>query len=131
MIPLCLSEGVGVIPWSPLARGRLARSEATVRSGSDRLSKQWYPESQAQTAIVETVRSIAKTRGIPPAQLGLAWVLSKPAVSAPVIGVSKPHHLLDALGAIDVELTAEEIAALEAPYVPTAVVAIEEPWRVV
>lgn len=121
MLPLCLSEGIGVIPWSPLARGRLTRpwGEETLRAGTDPLGETLYGESEAQSkAIVDALNGLATRRGVPPARLALAWVLSRPAVTAPIVGVTKLPQLDDAVAALDVELTADEIAALEAPYRP-------------
>ncbi|MHB1987253.1 MAG: aldo/keto reductase [Acidimicrobiales bacterium] len=118
MLPLCADEGVGVIPWSPLARGRLTRpwDEATARSETDEFGKRLYAD--ADRAIVEAVAEIAESRGVTPAQIALAWVLSKPVVTAPIIGVTRSDHLTDAIESLAVELSAEDIAALEAPYEP-------------
>ncbi|MHA6620747.1 aldo/keto reductase [Pseudonocardia sp. DLS-67] len=119
MHPLCLDQGVGVIPWSPLARGRLARmpeQRTTVRSGSDPIGDRMYGE--ADDAVVQAVADVAKARDLPLAQVALAWMLHGEAVSAPIVGATKPGHVEDAVAAVDVELTDEEIAALEAPYVP-------------
>jgi aryl-alcohol dehydrogenase (NADP+) len=119
MHPLCLDQGVGVIPWSPLARGRLTREwdDETARSQSDEMGKRLYSES-SDRAVVERVGEVAAERGIPRAQVALAWMLSKPAVTAPIVGATKRHHLDDAVAAVDVELSADEIARLEEPYVP-------------
>ncbi|GAA5136668.1 aldo/keto reductase [Pseudonocardia adelaidensis] len=119
MHPLCLDQGVGVIPWSPLARGRLARlpeERTTTRSSSDPIADRMYTESD--DAVVQAVADVAKSRGLPLAQVALAWMLHKEAVSAPIVGATKPGHVEDAVAAVDVELTDSEIAALEAPYVP-------------
>jgi 1-deoxyxylulose-5-phosphate synthase len=119
MHPLCLDQGVGVIPWSPLARGRLARlpeERTTVRSGSDPIGDNLYSESD--DAVVHAVADVAKARDLPLAQVALAWMLHQEAVSAPIVGATKPGHVEDAVAAVDVELSDEEIAALEAPYVP-------------
>jgi 1-deoxyxylulose-5-phosphate synthase len=119
MHPLCLDQGVGVIPWSPLARGRLARlpeERTTVRSGSDPIGDNLYSESD--DAVVHAVADVAKARDLPLAQVGLAWMLHQEAVSAPIVGATKPGHVEDAVAAVDVDLSDEEIAALEAPYVP-------------
>jgi aryl-alcohol dehydrogenase-like predicted oxidoreductase len=127
MIPLCLSEGVGALPWSPLARGLLAgtRRSITDRSASTRAETDTYGhtlyEDENDWAIVEAVRTVAESRGIPMAQVALAWLLSKPVVTAPIVGASKLAQLDDAIAAVDVVLTAEEIAMLEAPYRPHAV----------
>jgi aryl-alcohol dehydrogenase-like predicted oxidoreductase len=116
MNPLCLEEGVGLIPWSPLAGGFLAgsRDAGTVRSqsvwGRDRYNR------PADQAVLEALRQVAAQRGETPAQVAIAWMLSKPAVTAPIVGVTKPHHLDDPLKAVENPLSAEEIASLEAPY---------------
>ncbi len=121
MLPLCEAEGIGVIPWSPLARGRLTRpwNEQTSRSETDEFGKTLYSErtEDGDRKIVDTVISIAEKRGVAPAQVALAWVLARPVVSAPIVGASKARHIEDAVAAVDLELTADEIAALEAPYV--------------
>lgn len=121
MLPLCREEGIGVIPWSPLARGRLTRDwdETTARTETDEFGKTLYAATaDADRKVVEAVAKVAKARGIPRAQVALAWVLQQPGVTAPIIGASKMSHLDDAVAALSVKLTAEEIAALEAPYVP-------------
>jgi aryl-alcohol dehydrogenase-like predicted oxidoreductase len=122
MMPLCGAEGIGVIPWSPLARGRLARpwdQQATDRSGSDEFGRTLYQRTaDADRLVAEQVAQVAKACGIPMAQVALAWQLSKPYITAPIVGATKPQHLDDALAAVNVQLTAEEIAKLEEPYVP-------------
>ncbi len=121
MLPLCEDMGVGVIPWSPLARGLLTRdwSEQTRRSESDTVAKAMFARTEEpDRKVVEAVATIAAARVLPRAQIALAWVLSKPVITAPIIGTTKPVHLTDAIAALDVRLTPEEIAALEAPYVP-------------
>ncbi len=120
MLPLCDDQGVGVIPWSPLARGRLTRpwDEQTIRSETDAFGKALYPDSDR--VIVEQVLTIASERGVAPAQVALAWVSSNPVVTAPIVGVTKPHHLDDALASLEIELTDDEVARLEAPYTPHA-----------
>lgn len=123
MIPLCQDQGVGVIPWSPLARGRLARpwdqKGSTERAATDEFGKTLYATTEAaDRVIVDRVAEVAAARGVPQAQVALAWVLSKPFVTAPIIGATKPHHLDDALAALSLNLSSAEIAALEAPYVP-------------
>src|SRR5262249_47574508 len=124
MMPLCQSEGIGVIPWSPLARGRLARPwkvEDTVRStgASDAFGSTRYGKSEeADRKVVDTLQALSAERGIPAAQLALAWHLSKPFVTAPIIGATKPNHIADAVAAVEVKLSPEEIARLEAPYIP-------------
>src|SRR6476469_1236294 len=122
MHPLCADQGIGVIPWSPLARGRLTRdwNDETARSETDEFGKSLY--SEGDQAIVERVAEVAAERGIPRAQVALAWVLSKTVVSAPIVGVTKDAHLDDAVASVDVQLAAEEIARLEEPYTPHAVV---------
>jgi aryl-alcohol dehydrogenase-like predicted oxidoreductase len=125
MLPLCDAEGVGVIPWSPLARGRLTRDwdQTTGRSQTDEFGKTLYAHTvEADRKVVETVATIAKERDVPRAQVALAWVLAKPEVSAPIIGASKTAHLDDAIAALELGLTDREIARLEEPYVPHAVV---------
>ncbi|RXF70789.1 aldo/keto reductase [Hansschlegelia zhihuaiae] len=121
MLPLCAEEGVAVIPWSPLARGRLTRDwdEGSARQDTDEFGKTLYVESDRKVA--EAVAEIAKARGVPRAQVALAWVAQKEEVTAPIIGASKPNHITDALAAIELDLTAEEIAKLEAPYEPHGV----------
>jgi 1-deoxyxylulose-5-phosphate synthase len=119
MHPLCLDQGVGVIPWSPLARGRLAKlpeERTTTRSSSDPIGDAMYTE--ADDAVVHAVADVAKARGVSLAQVALAWMLHKEAVSAPIIGATKPGHVEDAVAAVDIELSDDEIAALESPYVP-------------
>jgi aryl-alcohol dehydrogenase-like predicted oxidoreductase len=127
MLPLCEAEGIGVIPWSPLARGLLAGTrksltdkDATARAKSDTYSAQLY-DQPGDWEVVEATRKVAAARGVPPAQVALAWLLSRPAVTAPIIGATKPEHLEDAVRAVDLKLTAEEVKALEAPYLPHAV----------
>jgi aryl-alcohol dehydrogenase (NADP+) len=118
MLGLCADQGIGVIPWSPLARGRLTRdwNEATERSETDAFGKTLYvPQDQE---IVEAVSRIAAARGISRAQVSLAWMLSKPIISSPIIGASKIGHLEDAVAAVSLKLDASEIQELEAPYVP-------------
>jgi aryl-alcohol dehydrogenase-like predicted oxidoreductase len=122
MLPLCLDQGIGVIPWSPLARGRLTRDwgEETERSQSDAFGSTLYHDA-SDRQIVERVAEVANERGVPRAQVALAWLLSKRAVTAPIVGATKPHHIEDAVSAIELELTPEEVARLEEPYVPHAV----------
>ena len=121
MLPLCASEGIGVIPWSPLARGTLTRDwqASTSRSETDQVSKRLYTKTaEADRRVVESVAAVAAKRGVPRAQVALAWLLSKQAVTAPIIGASKSNHLDDAMAALSLELTPDEIKALEEPYVP-------------
>ena len=120
MIPLCRDQGVGLIPWSPLARGRLARGPeqtGTKRSETDRFGQALYA-SMAETdqRVVAEVDKLAKTRELPRAQIALAWLLQKDAVTAPIVGATKMEHLETAVGALTVQLSQEEIMALEAPY---------------
>ena len=124
MLPLCLDQGVGVIPWSPLARGRLTRpwGEESARAKTDEFGKTLYRDPEhADEKVVGAVMALAKERGVPPAQIALAWLLHKPGVTAPIIGPSKPAHLTDIVPAVDLKLSAEEIARLEEHYVPHAV----------
>ncbi len=122
MMGLCRTEGIGVIPWSPLARGRLARpwaSESTKRSETDQFGNTMYSKTQeADKGVVDRLSDLSKKRDVPMAQLALAWLLSKPGVTAPIVGASKPHHLTDAVAALTVRLTPEEIKSMEEPYVP-------------
>jgi len=123
MMPLCEAEGIGVIPWSPLARGRLTRpwaeKDATSRAKTDEFGGTLYRAMEdADRRVVEKVMEVAAARGIPPAQVALAWMLSKSYLTAPIVGATKPQHLDDAIAAVDVRLSTDEIAALESPYVP-------------
>ena len=123
MMPLCQDMGVAVIPWSPLARGRLTRAweETSERIRTDEFGMTLYKAPDADRRVVEAVADVAAQRGVPKAQVALAWVLSKPYVTAPIIGVSKPTHLDDTIAALSLKLGADEIAALEEHYVPHAV----------
>jgi aryl-alcohol dehydrogenase-like predicted oxidoreductase len=123
MLPLCADQGIGVIPWSPLARGRLTRpwGTDTARSATDAFGKLLYHEDAADKAIVEAVAKLADQRGVTRAQIATAWVLQKPGVTAPIIGATKPEHLDDAVAALELTLTPAEIAVLEAPYQPKRV----------
>ena len=122
MMGLCRAEGIGVIPWSPLARGRLTRpwgGENTKRKEMDEVAKRLYsPSDEADRKVIDRLGEVAEQRGIPRAQVALAWLLSKPGVTAPIVGATKPHHLEDAAAALSVRLTGEEMASLEEPYVP-------------
>ncbi len=121
MLPLCADQGIAVIPWSPLARGRLAREWAaeTDRSKADGWADKIYaPMADNDHAIVDQVGKVATKRDVPRAQVALAWLIQKPEVTAPIVGVSKSRHLDDAIAALDLKLTADEIAALEEPYLP-------------
>ncbi|HET6825776.1 MAG TPA: aldo/keto reductase [Amnibacterium sp.] len=121
MLPYCLETGVGVLPWSPLARGRLTRDwdATTARSGSDEFGRTLFRQAEeADRRIVDAVARIAAERGVSRAQVALAWVLAQPAVTAPVVGATKPEHLDDAIDAEGLELTDDEVEQLEAEYVP-------------
>jgi len=126
MVPLCLDQGVGVIPFSPLARGLLAGTRErdgerhTVRAGSDTLTDRRYGGSDFD--VVDVVRAIAGERGVSPAQIALAWLLGKPGVTAPIVGATKTQHLDDAVATVEVKLSDEEVARLEAPYQPHSVI---------
>jgi 1-deoxyxylulose-5-phosphate synthase len=122
MIPLCLDQGVGVIPWSPLARGLLTGSRDrggerhTLRARTDSFGESLYDDSDFD--VVDAVRAVAGERGVPAAQVALAWLLSKPAVSAPIVGTTRLSHLEDAIASLQITLSEEEVARLEAPYRP-------------
>jgi 1-deoxyxylulose-5-phosphate synthase len=123
MMPLCKSEGIGVIPWSPLARGRLARpwdqKNSTPRQGTDEFGNAMYKRTaEADHAVVNKLSDLAAARHLPMAQIALAWQLSKPYITSPIIGATKPQHLEDAIAAVDIQLLPEEIAKLEEPYIP-------------
>jgi aryl-alcohol dehydrogenase-like predicted oxidoreductase len=121
MIPLCIDQGVGIIPWSPLARGRLTRpwAEHTPRSETDEFGRSLY--SEHDRVIVDAVLGVAAKRGVAPAQIALAWLLSKPGVDAPIVGATKSHHLADAVAAVELRLDDSEIESLEKGYQPHAV----------
>jgi aryl-alcohol dehydrogenase-like predicted oxidoreductase len=130
MLPLCLAEGIGVLPWSPLARGRLARAwetqPSTVRGQTDEYGKKLYSGTEElDEQVVDRVGEIAKSRGVPRAEIALAWLLHKPAITAPIVGATKLHHLEEAAAAPDVKLSATEIETLEAPYIPHPIVGFE------
>ena len=118
MLPLCADQGIGVIPWSPLARGRLTRpwDAQSARSQTDEFGKTLYPDSDR--LIVEEVAKVAAGRGVSPAQVALAWLVADPLITAPIIGATQPHHIDDAIASLAIELTAEEKAALERHYTP-------------
>jgi 1-deoxyxylulose-5-phosphate synthase len=121
MIPLCRDMGVAVIPWSPMARGRLTRDwdATTARTETDEFGKTLYGRTgDADRKVVERVAEMANARGVPRAQVALAWVAQKPGITSPIVGASKPAHLTDAVAALRLNLTAEEIAVLESAYVP-------------
>ncbi|WP_297834299.1 aldo/keto reductase [Pseudomonas sp.] len=129
MLPLCRDQGIAVLPWSPLARGRLTRdwNESSARADADEFGKSLYLErtADADRQVVEAVSSIANERGIPKAQVALAWVAQCAGVTAPLIGASKPQHLTDAVAAMELTLAPEDIERLEAPYVPHGVSGFE------
>lgn len=126
MLPLCLDQGVGVIPWSPLARGFLAGGRAnpgegnTERARTDEFAPRLY-YTKPDHAVVDAVEKIAKARGVSNMQVALAWVLRNPAITSPIIGASKAHHIADAMGALEIKLTDREARALERPYKPKRV----------
>ena len=125
MMPLCTAERIAVVPWSPLARGRLTRvwDTQTARSQTDEYGNKLYVSTvEGDRQVVEQVAAIAAARGVPKAQVALAWVAQKPYVTAPIVGVSKPQHLEDAVAALSLKLEPREIARLEEPYMPHAVV---------
>ena len=128
MIPLCLDEGIGVLPWSPLARGLLAGrgKDETVRAKTDTYGQRLYGEQAGEqdARIIARVGEVAAQRGLTPAQVALAWLLQKPGVIAPIVGASKSRHLADAFAALEIELSASDIALLEEPYEPRAVAGI-------
>jgi aryl-alcohol dehydrogenase-like predicted oxidoreductase len=124
MLPLCAAEGVAVVPWSPLARGRLTRDwEATSRRADTDLvlHRLYHATEEADRRVFDAVNAVAEARGVARAQVAMAWVMQKSGVTAPIVGASKLSHLDDAVAALSLRLTAEEVARLEAPYVPHAV----------
>lgn len=126
MLPLCRAEGIGVIPYSPLASGRLTRdwsAESTLRSETDQIAKGKY-DATADTdrLVVERVAELAEKHGVPRVHIALAWLLQKQPVAAPIVGATKIAHLEDAVGALSVKLSQEEVAYLEEPYVPHRIV---------
>ena len=123
MLPLCRDRQIAVIPWSPLARGRLTRDwdTETNRSQTDEFGRTLYDTSSSDRVIVERVAAVAADRGVPRAQVALAWVLGQPSITSPIIGATKLDHLTDAVAALDLSLTEEEVARLEEPYTPHAV----------
>ena len=121
MLPLCAAEGIGVLPWSPLARGRLTRdwSETSRRAETDEVLRRLYAATEdADRSVADTVKAVAEARGVARAQVALAWVIQKAGVSSPIIGAGRLHHLDDAVAALALDLAPDEIARLEAPYVP-------------
>lgn len=128
MLPLCRDQNIAVIPWSPMARGRLTRDwdDSTARLETDDFGRKLYgtaPESDR--AIVDAVAQVARSRGVPRAQVALAWVLQQPGITAPIIGATKAEHLDDAVAALSLKLTDEELRTLQAPYVPHPVVGFQ------
>src|SRR4026209_589966 len=125
MIPLCLNEGLGVIPWSPLARGRLARTGTSPTAGTTRAENDQYAvdlyDSPSDLEVIEAVRQVAGEAGVTPGEMSLAWLLTKPAVAAPIIGATKLEYLDSAVRALDLKLSPEQVAAVEAPYKPHSV----------
>ena len=123
MLPLCADQGVGALPWSPLARGKLTRDwdTTTERSQTDEFGKTLYVE-QSDRAVADAVARVAEARGVPRAQVALAWVSSNPVVTAPIVGARTPKHLEDAVASLDIALTDEEREQLESPYVPHPIV---------
>lgn len=121
MLPLCADQGVGVLPWSPLARGRLTRDwdDTTERSRTDEFGRRLYRE--ADRAVVDALAAVAAERGVARARVALAWLLRQSTVAAPIVGVTKPHHIDDAVAAVDIDLTDKEIQTLQEPYTPHAV----------
>jgi aryl-alcohol dehydrogenase (NADP+) len=121
MLPLCADQGIGVIPWSPLARGKLTRDwdESTARAGTDQFGKTLYREGDR--VIVDQVAEVAASRGVSRAQVALAWLLRQPVVTAPIVGVTKPVHLTDAVAAVDLRLDDDELARLESAYTPRGI----------
>jgi aryl-alcohol dehydrogenase-like predicted oxidoreductase len=125
MLPLCRAEGIAVMPWSPMARGRLTRDwdQGSARAETDAFGRTLYAKTgDADRKVVEAVAAIAAGRGVPRAQVALAWVLQQPGITSPIVGATKLEHLDDAVAALSLRLSAEECAALEAPYVPHEVV---------
>jgi 1-deoxyxylulose-5-phosphate synthase len=128
MIPFCLDQGIGILPWSPLARGLLAgkRRPKTVRAETDTYGHQLYGEqvSGADEGVIERLEEVAAASGVTPARMALAWLLHKPGVIAPIIGASKASHIEDAVAALDISLDSDTIARLEQTYLPHAVAGI-------
>jgi 1-deoxyxylulose-5-phosphate synthase len=121
MLPFCRDQGIAVMPWSPLARGRLTRgwNESSARLETDEFGKTLYNDfPESDRLVVEAVGKVASSRGVPRAQVALAWLLQKRGVTSPIVGASKPEHLTDAVAALALNLTADEIKMLEGPYVP-------------
>ena len=124
MLPLCEDQGIAVLPWSPLARGKLTRDwdEATTRSETDAFGQHLYDTSASDRVIAKRVAELAEERGVPRAQVALAWLCAKPAVTSPIVGATKLEHLDDAAASVELTLTADEVARLEEPYEPHDIV---------
>jgi len=128
MLPLCAAEGIGVIPWSPQARGKLTRdwNYTSIRTETDEAFGRLFAKTEdADRKVVDRVARVAAARGIPRAQVALAWLLAKPVITAPIVGATKLQHLGDALASVHVKLSEDEIALLEEPYIPHAVVGFD------
>jgi len=128
MLPLCAAEGIGVIPWSPQARGKLTRdwNYTSIRTETDEAFGRLFAKTEdADRKVVDQVARVAAARGIPRAQVALAWLLAKPVITAPIVGATKLQHLDDALASVRVKLSEDEIALLEEPYIPHAVVGFD------
>src|SRR6266851_1488292 len=128
MLPLCAAEGIGIIPWSPQARGKLTRdwNYTSIRTETDEAFTRLFAKTEdADRKVVDRVTQVAATRGIPRAQVALAWLLAKPVITAPIVGATKLQHLDDALASVRVKLSEDEMALLEEPYVPHAVVGFD------
>ena len=128
MLPLCAAEGIGVIPWSPQARGKLTRdwNYTSIRTETDEAFGRLFAKTEdADRKVVDRVAQVAAARGIPCAQVALAWLLAKPVITAPIVGATKLQHLDDALASVRVKLSEDEIALLEEPYIPHAVVGFD------
>jgi len=133
MNPLCIDQGIAIMPWSPLARGVLTRDwdEQTERSQSDEYGKVLYGATEdADRQVVEAVAEVAAARGAPRAQIAMAWLLSRPGMTSPIFGATKEHHLPDAVAALDIDLTDEEVAKLEGPYIPHPVLGMAPPMPI-
>jgi 1-deoxyxylulose-5-phosphate synthase len=133
MNPLCVDQGVALIPWSPLARGFFARNHAvrsdaqtTKRAETDEFAQKFYFQ-ESDFAVAAAVDNVAKQRGVSPTQVACAWILQAPGVTAPIIGATKVAHLKELVAAVEIKLTAEEVAAVEAPYQPHPVIGHEQP----
>jgi aryl-alcohol dehydrogenase (NADP+) len=133
MIPLCIDQGVGVIPWSPLARGFFARSpkpesgeSTTKRAETDEFARNMYFRDD-DFKVADAVADVARERGVTPTQVACAWIMQAPGVTAPIIGATKTHHLKELFDAVDMKLSAEEVEAIEKPYHPHPIIGHEQP----